>query len=1104
MRKSVLSIGVGILIIVAVRSNAFAQGTAQISGTVKDQSGAVLPGTEVTATQTETGVARTVVSNETGLYVIPDLAVGPYRLEASLPGFRRFVQTGIILQVNGSPTINPVLEVGQVSEQVEVQANAALVETRAVGVGQVVENARILDLPLNGRNVVDLIALAGNAAPAPVLTGSSRDSFATASYSVAGGLNSGVTYILDGGNNQNYSSAGYAPLPFPDALQEFKVETSASSADKSMKSAAAVNMVTKSGTNDFHGDLFEFVRNGMFNARNAFASKRDTIKRNQFGGTAGGPVMKNKLFFFGGFQGTSIRSDPANSITYIPTASMLAGDFTAFASAACNGGRAITLKAPFVNNRVDPKLFSPAALTLTNKMGLSTTDPCGKIIYSSPVRTNDYSTVGKIDYQLNAEHSMFGRYLIEHIRTPAAYDLNHNPLSISTAVNAQDQLFTIGDTHLYGPNIVNSIRLTTNRLADGKFEPNGIATAGLGTADIGVHAFTYAPHTVDYTVTGGYKITSFGGPTRTAIFSGADDLSIVRGTHQLALGAGWTLWWANSYSGQHELPWVFNGQTTGLGFGDFLLGDVSGVHNGPVSAKNKRGNLPDIYAGDTWKVRPRLTLSYGLRWEPYIPVVDLHGGPILFSQAAFNNGTRSKQYDTTPPGVFFPGDPGFDGKEGQHKQWTNFSPRVGFAWDLRGDGKTSLRAAVGSVYDYPFGQYTNLATAPPFYPRFNLNTVNFDNPWANYPGGDPFPLPYGERVGRNAPWPGYALVDVIDANTKNVHVYQWNLNLQRQVGNDWLVSAGYLGTHTIHLWSSKQYNPSIFLGLGPCNLNGVNYTVCSTTANQDQRRRLSLQNPAFGQYYGFMPSLDYGGTASYNGLVLGVQRRAAKGVTISANYTLSHCISDPGGGTELVTSNNATSYSNPDNRHFDRGNCALSSADIRHIFNLSSVAATPQFSNSTLRAIGSGWRFSPILKIMSGSFLNVTTTQDIALSSTLTQRVSQVLANPYGDKTVSNYLNPKAFANPAPGTYANTGANAIEGPRYWTFDAALSRLFKIREGQTVEFRAEAFNLTNSFRIDNGQTGGASQIVQTLNSGNFGQVTGSLDPRIMQFSLKYGF
>src|SRR5947208_5487165 len=227
--KSILAAGLAALLITSLMCiSLWAQATAQITGTVKDQSGAVLPGVEVTATQTETSIARTAITNETGSYVLSNLPIGPYRLEAGLPGFRTFVQTGIVLQVNSSPAINPVLEVGQVTEQVEVQANAALVETRNAGIGQVVENARILELPLNGRQVVELIALAGAATPAPIVDGGARDPFARGNVSVAGGLNSGLSYTLDGANHDNQFDNGYLPLPFPDALQEFKVQTSAS------------------------------------------------------------------------------------------------------------------------------------------------------------------------------------------------------------------------------------------------------------------------------------------------------------------------------------------------------------------------------------------------------------------------------------------------------------------------------------------------------------------------------------------------------------------------------------------------------------------------------------------------------------------------------------------------------------------------------------------------------------------------------------------------------------------------------------------------------------------------------------------------------------
>src|SRR5205085_6013950 len=240
----------------------WAQSTAQISGRVTDQSGAVMPGVEVTVTQTATGGTRSAVSDETGSYALPNLPIGPYRLEAVLPGFRTYVQTGIVLQVNTNPSVNVTLDVGQVAETVEVQANAALVETRNAGVGQVVENARILELPLNGRAVVELVALAGAAAPAATVNGTNRDPFARGSVSVAGGLSSGLNFTLDGANHNNPQDNSYMSVPFPDALQEFKVETSASGAQNGQKSAGAVTLVTKSGTNDLHGNLFEFVRNG--------------------------------------------------------------------------------------------------------------------------------------------------------------------------------------------------------------------------------------------------------------------------------------------------------------------------------------------------------------------------------------------------------------------------------------------------------------------------------------------------------------------------------------------------------------------------------------------------------------------------------------------------------------------------------------------------------------------------------------------------------------------------------------------------------------------------------------------------------------------------
>src|SRR5438552_5970254 len=385
MKRILILLAVVSAFVIVTCVTAAGQGaTAQISGTVKDQSGAVLPGVEITATQTQTGIARNIVTNETGSYVLPSLPTGPYRLEAALPGFRTYVQNGIELQVNSNPVINPVLEVGQVSEQVEVQANASLVETRTSGIGQVVETARILDLPLNGRTVQDLVlsspATIQNPSGANVAQGTTAVFNRDGAVNVAGGFNWGIAYTLDGAIHNNAWNGQNISVPFPDALQEFKVETSALSAQNGTHSAGAVSLVTKSGTNAFHGDLFEFVRNGKFNARNPFALARDTLKRNQFGGTIGGPILKNKLFAFGGYQGTRVRSDPSDRLTFVPTAQMLAGDFTTITSPACNAGRTIALRAPFVNSQIDPALFSPIALKVVSLLPKAQ-DACGDFRY---------------------------------------------------------------------------------------------------------------------------------------------------------------------------------------------------------------------------------------------------------------------------------------------------------------------------------------------------------------------------------------------------------------------------------------------------------------------------------------------------------------------------------------------------------------------------------------------------------------------------------------------------------------------------------------------------------------------------------------------------
>src|SRR5438309_606308 len=461
-------VSVGLFVFALAGATAWAQTTAQISGTVKDQSGAVLPGVEVSATQTATGAKRTTVTNETGNYVLASLPIGPYMLEASLPGFKSYVQSGIVLQLDESPIINVVLQVGQVSEQVEVQANAGLVETQRTAIGQLVTNKQIAELPLNGRDPHELIFLAGMATTPGIGSMNSIRNYPTVVVSVAGGNGDGVSYLLDGSIWQDPYNSLSMPLPFPDALQEFKVETSAMQAQYGFHATATVNVVTRSGSNEFHGDLFEFVRNYKFNACDAFAKQRDTYKRNQFGGVIGGPILRDKLFFFGGYQRTSLRSDGVQNTAFIPTPAALAGDFTDLASPACNSGKLINgtgllpASLGFVNNKISPSSLNPVAVNIARTFPV-TDNPCGRTLYGLVANQDEDQVVAKVDYTISPKQSIFGRYMLGRFNTGSTYD-GKNPLSINTyGYQDFDYGINIGHTYLIGNNIVNSLRVAANR-----------------------------------------------------------------------------------------------------------------------------------------------------------------------------------------------------------------------------------------------------------------------------------------------------------------------------------------------------------------------------------------------------------------------------------------------------------------------------------------------------------------------------------------------------------------------------------------------------------------------------------------------------------------
>jgi hypothetical protein len=1096
--------------------------TAQISGTIKDPSGAVLPGVQVTATQTATGAKRSTVSNETGNYVLPSLPTGPYMLQAELPGFKTFVQTGIILQVDERPEINIVLQIGQVSEQVEVQADAAFVESRTTAIGHVVTNQEVAEMPLNGRDAHELIFLAGMATYPGAASFNSIRNYPTVVVSVAGGNGDTTAYLLDGVMWQDPYNSLSLPLPFPDALQEFKVETSAAPPQYGFHAGATVNAVTKSGTNEFHGDLFEFLRNGDLNARDAFAVARDTLKRNQFGGVVGGPIKKGKMFFFGGYQRTSLRSDGQQSTAFIPTPAAIAGDFTALASPECNNNRPITLPASmgFVNNKISPTLLNPVAVNIAKTLP-AVANPCGKTLYGLVANQDENLFTAKVDYQISDKNSIFGRYMSGQLNQSSTYD-GHNPLSIATgAVNDLDYGVVLGNTYLFSPTLINALRVGVNRTNVVTTQDNVSNWAGYGA-----NVTPLNQTIISLAATGAFNIgggpASSKGSHSTPMWSIFDDLSLVKGAHQIGIGGSIFQQGLNYFSyGPAVGTATFTGQQTGLILGDFMMGRMSTFSQGTIYGFYERQFYDSLYAQDTWKINSRFTMNYGLRWEPYLSPYNNRGENEHFDLSLFAQNVRSNVFTNAPPGLIFPGDSQYtSGKYINGPVWKKFYPRIGLAWDPQGNGKMAIRAGFGMFGDRAsMLNSSNIFNSPPFGSAITVSNGLLSDPWVNYPGGNPMPLLASlQGVGvyaRNIPFPlSGQYVNSPLSNFHPTYENQWNVSVQRQVGNDWLLSANYVGNSTIHMLTGENINPAVYIpGVGDangnCTYNGqrVPFTVasgatCSSVANQQSRRRLTLQNPAGGQYYGPIGQIDDGGTATYEGMFLSAQKRMSHGITAQANYTWSHCIGD-------VYNGNASSTGNvpPDNRRLYRGNCA--GIDLRQQFVLNLVATTPKFSNRTLRILAGNWQVAPILQIKSAGQFSVFTGTDQALTTVSNQPPVLINPNPYpGKQTLDNWIDRTAFAPAPAGTYGNVGYNSFKGPGVFQLNMALSRTFSLGEKRSIQLRGEAFNLPNHV---NGTFGAPGSI--NLNSTNFGHITQDIsgnggllpgDYRVIQLALKIAF
>ena len=1065
-----------LLLFVMTCGAAWAQevGGSQVSGTVRDASGGVLPGVEVTIKNVDTGLTRTVFTGANGAYTMPNLPVGPYQLTVKLEGFRTYVRDGIVLQVGTNPTIDVGLEIGSLGETVSVVANSEMVETKSTGIGQVINNATVIEMPLNGRQATELIFLSGLANVAPAADLNTNKNYPTVTISVAGGQANGMTYIMDGGTYNDPFNNLNLPTPSPDALQEFKVESSALPARYGHHAASAVNLVTKSGSNTIRGNVFEFMRDYHLNARNAFTSVRDSLKRNQFGGTLGGPIAKDKMFFFGSYQGNIEKTAPAETIQYVPTQAMLNGDFTQFASGACQSRGAVTLRAPFVNNRIDPALFNQSALAILDYVPVAS-DPCGKYQYGVPNDSTDNQVLGKIDYTINQNQTITGRYIYARYSNPV--DADGSDILMITRTGRKNQVHgaVIGHNWMISSNSVNSLHFTYNQTINDRTLP-----AYFAPADVGIKVDGPIPGFMGLGITSGFGVG--GGGTNPGYFNSntyaiADDFDWIKGKHQLSFGAS-VIWTKIETSNNRPTngAFNFNGSNLGLGLADFMLGRMSSFLQGNAVIDYWSHTYMGVYVQDDWKPSSNFTFNYGVRWEPFVPVENTFAFANAFSQEWFDANRRSTVYPQAPAGLMFPGDQGYpDNKGFYNPRWGQLAPRLGAIWSPLEDNSMSVRAAYGVFYDTPhlfFG--TRYSNSPPWGAQISLtNPVGgLTDPWLTYPGGSPFPALRTEWATSEFPLNGVYVSSPVDL--RNTRLQQWNVSVQKGFG-DYLFAVNYLGSKGAHAWRANEYNPAV-------------YVPGATTGTTNARRVLINANPAQGKYYSTIGMIDDTGRSSFSGLLLSAQKRMSGNWSILTNYTWSKCMSDP-----VTTEITGATTMNPWNPDLDYSYCA---SDRTHVWNLSAVARIPTYKNGVLGAIVSDWQIAPIVRFSSGGRMSVTTGVDNALTGTGGQRAIQILDDPYGDGTAKNFLNPAAFTAPATGTYSTDKPFLLVGPSRFLNDLAISRSFPMGGARSLQFRWEIFNVINHVNLDNPSS--------ALNSSTFGQITGSGEPRIMQLALKFSF
>lgn len=1083
--------------------------TATIVGTITDPGGANVSNAEVTARNQETGLSRTVTSNDVGGYRIEFLPVGKYTVEVSYTGFKRALLSDIVLQVNDTVRVDVPLTVGQLNETVTViDTTSNSVNTSTPEIGRTIQSAEITALPLVERNVYTLLDLtpgvqSNNNGVATASTGTSTFilGYPEQRTLINGGTDGGtgsVNYYLDGGVNMtNLRNTGNI-LPNPDAIQEFRVQTNSYNAEYGRYASGIVNVLTKSGTNQWHGSMFEYLRNTVFNANDWGSTlAKAPFHRNQFGATIGGPIKHDKAFFFFSYSGLRQATSTFLSGARVPTALERTGNFTASATKPTDPAT----NAPFVCNGVTNVICAnrqdPVAVKIIHdyiplsNFTLANGNAGWQGNIATPYNFDEY--LGKVDYQLNEAHRLSVSYFNTGGTSTTKAGSPNLPWSLQDSTWRQHSV-NASDVWVISASKINQVWLTFSRNFGGRINNPATSLTDLGSQ------FTIqgTPNLPQITVTGYFTLgQQIGGPTAgTNFYSARDVFSWIKGNHSLKLGGEISL---NKDIQQTLLNnygvFTFNANSTarvagggvtaaaGNAFADFLIGIPSAVsQDAPVTGYTNSWYTA-AFVQDDFKVHPRLTLNLGLRWDVQTAPTDPYNRVVNYVP-----GQKSVVIPTAPVGALFYGDPGVE-RGGIPTSYAHFSPRIGFAWDIAGDGKTSIRGAWGLFYGSISGnEWNTMTNFQPFSTRLTFTNINqrtnaqgvplgatLVNPYNNFVGGNPFPyrgtFTTGGGLFAVAPdfvWP---------------RSYQMNVSVQRQVTKDLIVGTAYVGTLARNLPFGRD----------------VNYPVVTPTATASGANILARRpNPLFGAVL----ELDSDQEASYHGLQITSAMRMSHHVSFNAFYTYSKTLSS----VQLHNSTTQGLAQNYSNLAEDKG---AADTDQRHMFSMSLTYRPDYFSqnsNAVLRSVFNGWSISPIVKIRSGLPFTVTNGNVDANLDGNTNDRARLVGDPHLDNpTAARWFNTAAFAqNPVVtgvATDGNSARNLLYGPGYNTVDLALSRDFNLTERVKLRFRAEA---TNAFNHVNLGQPNSSVPANVATSTTFGVITSASSMRKMQFGLRLTF